>query len=88
MTEEPPRITFPCDYPIKVVGDVREDFHREVYDTVVKHDPTLTTDRVSQRTSRKGNFISVSFMLTAESKEQLEKLFADLKQIESVRMVL
>ena len=86
MTET--SITFPCDYPIKVVGDVRPDFHDEVYDVVVKHDPTLTTDRVSQKTSRKGNFVSISFMLLAKSESQLKSLFEDLKEIESVRLVL
>ena len=87
MTEKP-QIVFPCDYPIKVVGDVREHFHDEVFDVVTRHDPTMTTDRVSQKTSRKGNFISISFMLQAQSKEQIEALFSDLKQIESVRLVL
>lgn len=82
------KIAFPCDYPIKVVGDVRPNFHEEVYEVVTRHDPTITTDKVSQRTSRKGNFISISFMLIAESEEQLKNLFADLKQIDSVRMVL
>jgi len=82
------RITYPCDYPIKVVGDVRANFHEEVYEVVVRHDPTMTTDRISQRTSRKGNFISISFMLVAESEEQIESLFVELKQIESVRLVL
>ncbi len=82
------RITFPCDYPIKVVGDVRPNFHEEVYEVVACHDPTMTTERVSRRTSRRGNFISISFMLTAESEEQLESLFVELKQIESVRLVL
>ncbi len=82
------RISFPCDYPIKVVGDVRPNFHEEVFDVVVRHDPTITTERVSQRTSRKGNYISISFMLVARSEEQLEKLFVELKRIESVRLVL
>ncbi len=83
-----PRISFPCEYPIKVVGDVRENFHDEVFDIVIRHDPSMTTERVSQRISRKGNFISISFMLEAQSEQQLQDLFADLKQIESVRMVL
>jgi putative lipoic acid-binding regulatory protein len=81
-------ITFPCEYPIKVVGDVHPDFHEQVYEIVAKHDPTLTIDRVSQRTSRKGNFISISFMLQATSQQQLEDLFSDLKLVESVRLVL
>ena len=83
-----PRISFPCDYPIKVVGDVRPGFHQEVCEVVARHDPTMTTERISQRTSRKGNFISISFMLVARSEEQLARLFADLKQIASVRLVL
>ena len=82
------KIVFPCDYPIKVVGDTRAEFHNEVYDIVSKHDPTMTTDRVSLRTSRKGNFSSISFMLQARSQEQLEALFVDLKEIDAVRMVL
>ncbi len=83
-----PKITFPCDYPIKVVGDVTAEFHGQVCDVVAKHDPSMTTDKISQKTSRKGNFVSISFMLVAESKQQLEDLFADLKKIESVRLVL
>ncbi|MDA0977251.1 MAG: DUF493 domain-containing protein [Proteobacteria bacterium] len=88
MVEEDIRIVFPCDYPVKVVGDVRPDFHAEVYEVVLRHDPTLTTEKVSQRTSRKGNFISISFTLLAQSEAQLAALFEDLKQVESVRLVL
>jgi len=81
-------ITFPCDYPIKVVGDVRPNFHEEVFDVVAKHDPTLTSDKVSQKTSRKGNYVSISFVLLATGESQLKSLFEDLKEIESVRLVL
>lgn len=87
MTDRPV-ITYPCDYPIKVVGDVRPNFHEEVFDVVLRHDPSMTTERVSQKTSRKGNFVSISFMLVAHSQEQIEALFADLKEIESIRLVL
>lgn len=87
MTDEP-KITYPCDYPIKVVGNVQPEFHDEVFNAVVRHDPTMTTAKVSQKTSRKGNFISISFMLTATSEQQLQALFDDLKQIPAVRLVL
>jgi hypothetical protein len=83
-----PKIIFPCDYPIKVVGDVTPKFNRQVCDIVLKHDSEMTTDKISQKTSRKGNFVSITFMLVAQSKEHLDALFADLKEIESVRLVL
>ena len=87
MTDAP-IITYPCEYPIKVVGNVRPNFHDEVFNVVVRHDPTMNTVKVSQKTSRKGNFISISFMLTATSEQQIKALFDDLKQIPSVQMVL
>lgn len=86
MTET--SIVFPCDYPIKVVGDVRPNFHEEVFNVVAKHDPTMTSDRVSQKTSRKGNYVSISFVMLATGESQLKSLFEDLKEIESVRLVL
>jgi putative lipoic acid-binding regulatory protein len=88
VSEEPPKITYPCDYPIKVVGDVRANLHDEVFEVVAKHDPNITPAKVSQKTSRKGNFVSISFMLVAESEAQIHALFAELKEIESVRLVL
>ena len=86
MTET--SIVFPCDYPIKVVGDVRPNFHEEVFNVVAKHDSTMTSDRVSQKTSRKGNYVSISFVMLATGESQLKSLFEDLKEIESVRLVL
>ena len=82
------RITFPCDYPIKVVGDARPAFQEDVFDIVVKHDPTMTVHKVSKRSSKEGNFTSISFMLVATSEQQLKDLFADLKTVEYVRLVL
>mgnify|MGYP002635213737 CR=1 FL=1 len=86
MTE--PLITYPCDYPIKVLGDVRPEFYDDVFDVVITHDPEMTAERVSQRVSKKGNFVSISFMLRAVSEQQIADLFEDLKTVASVRMVL
>ena len=86
MTEK--LLTYPCDYPIKVVGEVAPGFHDEVFDVVSRYDPSMTTDRVSQKTSRKGNFVSISFMLTATSEDQIEALLLELNALVSVRLVL
>ena len=64
------------------------NFHEEVFNVVAKHDPTMTSDRVSQKTSRKGNYVSISFVMLATGESQLKSLFEDLKEIESVRLVL
>lgn len=86
MTE--PRIEYPCDYPIKVVGDTRPDFQEDLFEVFVRHDPTMTINKVTRKYSRKGKYISITFMLLATSEQQIKALFADLKEVDSVKLVL
>ncbi len=83
-----PRIVFPCDYPIKVVGDTRPDFQEDLFEVFVRHDPTMTISKVSRKYSREGKYVSITFMMLATSERQIKALFADLKTIESVKLVL
>ena len=39
VVKEPPKITFPCDYPLKVVGDAADDFPATVCQVIVRHAP-------------------------------------------------
>jgi len=86
--ETPPTIEFPCDYPVKVIGEDSEAFTAEVMAVAAAHDPTFTADRCSARKSAKGNYVSVTVTLHATGEEQLTALFQDLKQISGIRMVL
>ena len=87
MSDEP-KITYPCDYPIKVVGEAHVTFQATVFEIASRHDTTLTEDRVTLRESKAGNFLSVTLILTAESEEQIQALFAELNALEFVRLVL
>ena len=53
--DEAPRIEFPCDYPIKVIGDAVPDFLEQVVAIVRTYDDSLTAERITERDSRKGN---------------------------------
>lgn len=91
LLEDPmkrPEITFPCDYPIKVIGDAHPFFVEEILAVMGRHDITLGPDDVRKRSSRKGNFHAVTVRFRATGEEQLKQVFEDLKQCESVRMVL
>ena len=80
-------ISFPCVYPIKVIG-AGDNFEDTVFEIGTRHDTELTRDKVSTRDSKNGNFQSVTLVLRATGKDQLEALFADLKACTGVRMVL
>ncbi|EPC03510.1 hypothetical protein L861_18400 [Litchfieldella anticariensis FP35 = DSM 16096] len=87
MTEAP-KVEFPCDYPLKIVGDAADDFRDVVVDIVETHAPGIDRNRVSVVDSRNGKFQSVRVTITATGHAQLEALFASLKATGRVHMVL
>ena len=51
---------------------------------VQRHAPSLESDRVSERLSGNGNFLSISYLLHAESRAQVEALVTELRACEGV----
>ena len=81
-------LTFPCEFPIKVMGRSSETFETEVVGIVRKHAPDLSEDAVTSRASGKGNYIAVTVIVTATSKEQLDHIYLELNAHEDVMMTL
>lgn len=85
---EPPRIEFPCDYPIKVMGRNVPEFESVVYGVFERHAPGFSRDRTSIKASRQGTFTSMTVFITATGKPQLEALHTDLLATGLVQMVI
>lgn len=85
---ERPRIEFPCDYPVKIVGDATADFRVLVEDIVERHAAGFARERTTERFSANGRFVSVTVAIVATGPEQLQALFEDLKATRRVHMVL
>lgn len=86
--EEPPKIEFPCDYPVKVLGRNVEEFRPLVLEIFERHAPGFDETTITVRDSRKGNFLSLTVTITATGPEQLEALHQDLRATGLVQMVL
>lgn len=86
---EAPKIEFPCpDYPIKVMGTAGEELKQHVIAVFERHSSTFDANAVYVRPSRNGRYESIGVSITAESKEQLQIIFEDLKKNTLVKMVL
>jgi putative lipoic acid-binding regulatory protein len=81
-------LVFPCDYPIKVVGRQEPGLRLRIDDVVLRHVPDLAAHRVSERASGQGNFVSVTYMIVARSREQVVALVTELQATEGVMMVI
>ena len=83
-----PKITFPCDYPIKVIGDGVVGLSDLVLKIASEYDDTLTADKLSERQSREGNYRSITIRFRATGEDQLALLCSALKKQDVIRMVL
>ena len=81
-------LAFPCDFPIKVMGRKQPGFAQAVTEIVVKHAPDFDPGTVGMRPSRKGRYLSVTCIVRATSREQLDALYQELCDHPAVVMVL
>ena len=86
--QEPPRIEFPCEYPVKVLGRSVPEFESVVVEVIERHSPGFSRESVSMRASREGTFVSLSVQITATGKQQLQALHQDLMDTGLVQMVI
>ena len=87
MAEGSP-LAFPCDFPIKVMGRKQQGFAQEVMAVVLRHAPDFDPKTVAMRPSRQGRYLSVTCVVRATSREQLDALYQELCDHPGVVMVL
>lgn len=77
-------LEFPCRFPIKVMGRAGDDFDALVVELVRRHAPDLNEGAVTLRESTGGNWVSVTVVIEATSKRQLDAIYRDLSTQERV----
>jgi len=81
-------LTFPCDLPIKIVGRNCEDF-REIANAIVrKHYADVAVSQTSEQSSRNGAYVSLTFVVNAQSREEIDALYRELTATDEIVMVL
>ena len=83
-----PKIEFPCDYPVKVLGRSCEEFEAVVTAVIERHAPGFDCNRTTQRASREGRFRAITFHITATGQPQLSAIHEALMATGLVQMVI
>lgn len=86
--QDEPKIVFPCEYPIKVVGRAAPDYEQFVIGIFRKHVVDLDLNKVTVQPSSKGTFCSVRITITATGVDQLKAIHAELQASGRVSMVI
>ncbi|MCK5893461.1 MAG: DUF493 family protein [Endozoicomonadaceae bacterium] len=85
--QPPPKIKFPCAYPLKIVGNAAAGLKDYVLEVIKKHDSSHD-GTATLRDSKNGNYQAVNLTITATGEEQLKAIFDELKASARIQMVL
>jgi putative lipoic acid-binding regulatory protein len=89
MASEPESlIEYPCDFPIKVLGKTQAGFAQAVLAIVRAHAPDFDGSTMEMKTSKQGKYLSVTCIIRATSRQQLDELYRALCDHPMVVMVL
>jgi hypothetical protein len=78
MSDADELFRFPCDFPIKVMGRDSESFRTLTLAIVERHAGPLAAEQITERMSREGRFLALTYTIRAESRAQLDSIYQDL----------
>jgi uncharacterized protein len=81
-------IEFPCDFPIKVMGETHVDFTDEIIKTIQKQLPNFDASNIEMRGSSGGKYISLTCTVHVTSKPQLDDIYRALTSHPMVKVTL
>ncbi|MFN0299893.1 MAG: YbeD family protein [Burkholderiales bacterium] len=84
----PSLLSYPTEFPLKVLGKRNERFAQTMLSIVMRHAPDFRAETIEMRPSREGQYLSLTFTINAVSREQLDALYQELCDHPMVTMVL
>jgi len=81
-------LTFPCQFPIKVMGWNTDKFENDIVMIANQHVANLGEAAIKSRPSSSAKYLSVTVTITATSQEQLDNLYRAFNKHPDVKMVL
>lgn len=81
-------LEFPCDFPLKIVGEAHAEFVSTMVEVVCRHAPDFDAATITQKASSGGKYVSLTCTVNATSKDQLDDLYRELSAHSMTSVVL
>ena len=88
MIADTPLADYPCDFPVKILGHTRAGFAQAILEIVRRHAPDFDGSSMEMKSSKRGRYLSLTCVIRATSREQLDRLYRELCDHPMVVMVL
>ena len=86
MTQRPE--LYPSEFPIKVMGRNDGTLKAQTQSIIERHAGPLPESSIRERPSGDGNFIALTYVIEARSREQLDAIYRELTACPAVLMAL
>ena len=86
--QEETLLEFPCQFPIKAFGLSGETLEIAVLEIVNRHVDDLAENAIKMNASKNAKYTSITVMIRATSKKQIDSIYLDLTACEHVVMAL
>ena len=87
-TSKPALINFPCDFPIKVMGEMQDGFADTITGLIQTVQPTFSAANIEMRASSGGKYISLTCHVHVASQDQLDAVYRLISAHPSVKFSL
>ncbi len=81
-------LVFPCNFPLKMLGKNNQQFIDSVHAIITNHIPRKEWISSKENLSRNQNYISCTVVICAQSRQQLDKIIADINNCPNIIMAL
>ena len=81
-------IEFPCDFFIKVIGMMKDNFTQSIIDEIQEIDQTFDASKVDIQPSQYGKYISLTCKVFVTSKNQLDLIYSKLSSHPETKFVI
>lgn len=88
MNPETSLLEFPCDFPIKIMGETQDGFAAAILALVLRHAPDFDATTMETRSSKGGRYLSLTCTIRATSQQQLDDIYRDITSHPMVVMAL
>ena len=82
------KLNSPVFTRLRSSGNAVGTFRAQVLEAIERHTGAIDPNLIQLKPSKHSNYLSITITIAATGEPQLESIFSDLKEIESVKLVL
>jgi len=81
-------IEFPCNFPLKIIGLLQDNFAQTIANIVKEYDKKFDETCIEMRPSKQNNYLALSLSVYVENQDQLDNIYKALSSHKLVKFVL